>query len=158
MRGLFVSTALIAAMSVMAIQPASAAEHIEVGKLDCDVSAGIGVIVGSQQDIGCTFTPSAPGESQAYTGKITEFGIDVGEIKKAKMAWLVYAPASRGKDPLAGTYGGVSADAAIGIGLGTKVLVGGENGTVSLQPVSVEAEEGLNVAAGITSLTLRSGR
>ncbi len=143
MRRLFASTALIAAMSVLAVQP---------------VSAGIGVIVGSQEDVDCTFTPSASGQTQVYTGKITEFGIDVGEINKAKMAWLVFAPASRSEDALAGTYGGVSADAAIGIGLGTKVLVGGEHGTVSLQPVSVQAEKGLNVAAGVTSLTLRAGR
>ena len=34
----------------------------DVGKLDCDVSKGIGVIVGSKQDLDCTFTPSASGD------------------------------------------------------------------------------------------------
>ena len=123
--------------------------------MDCDVSAGIGVIIGAQQEVSCDFIPTDGGAKQAYKGKITEFGLDVGEITKAKMAWLVFAPASRSSEALAGTYAGVSADAAVGLGLGAKVLVGGEHGTVSLQPVSVQAEEGLNVAAGISALTLR---
>lgn len=135
---------------------ARAAEHVEVGKLDCDVSAGIGAIVGSKQDVKCVFNPSATGAAVNYVGHITEIGIDVGEIAKAKMTWLVYAPSSRDKDALAGTYTGVVADAAFGLGAGAKVLVGGEHGTVSLQPIAVQGEEGVNVAAGIAALTLRA--
>ncbi|KQV70478.1 hypothetical protein ASC90_08790 [Rhizobium sp. Root1220] len=135
---------------------AAAAQHVEAGKLDCDVSAGIGVIIGSQQDMNCVFTPSAPGPTETYVGKITEFGIDIGETSKAKMAWLVYAPVNRDKDALAGTYRGVSADAAVGVGLGANVLAGGDHGTISLQPVSVQAEEGLNVAVGVSALRLHA--
>jgi hypothetical protein len=38
------------------------------------------------------------------------------------------------------------------------VLVGGSNKTISLQPLSIEGNTGLNVAAGIASITLRPGR
>ncbi|WFU91394.1 DUF992 domain-containing protein (plasmid) [Rhizobium sp. CC1099] len=154
MRNILSPTLALAALSLLASSPAFAAEHVEAGKVDCDLSAGIGVIVGSQQEVSCVFTPSGSGPKEDYKGKITEFGIDIGEIGKAKMAWLVYAPASRSKNALAGTYSGVSADAAVGLGLGAKVLVGGDHGTISLQPVSVQAEEGVNIAAGITALTL----
>ena len=57
---------------------------------------------------------------------------------------------------LAGTYAGVGADASAGIGLGANVLVGGTGRAFSLQPLSIEGEVGINVAAGVTTLTLAS--
>jgi hypothetical protein len=38
------------------------------------------------------------------------------------------------------------------------VLIGGSNRTISLQPVSIEGNTGLNVAAGIGAITLRHVR
>ncbi|MBY5705723.1 DUF992 domain-containing protein [Rhizobium leguminosarum] len=144
-----------ASIFMMAATTASAAEHISVGKLDCDVSAGMGVIIGSEREVNCSFTPTADGNLENYSGKITEFGLDIGTISEAKLEWLVYAPASRQQDALSGTYAGVSADAAVGLGLGAKILVGGQQGTVSLQPVSIEGDVGFNVAVGISALSLR---
>ncbi|MBW9117945.1 DUF992 domain-containing protein [Rhizobium cauense] len=155
MRKLMISTAATAILSALGCGASFAAEHTEVGAINCDVSAGIGVIVGGQQEVSCVFTPTGGGARENYKGKITEFGLDIGETDKGKMAWLVFAPTTRSKGALAGTYSGVSADAAVGVGVGAKVLVGGEHGTISLQPVAVQAEEGLNLAAGITALTLR---
>lgn len=148
--------AAIASLAGFATTSASAAEHVEAGRLDCDVSAGFGVIVGSQQDMSCVFTPSDGAATERYTGKITEFGIDLGEVNKAKLSWLVFAPASRTTEALSGTYTGISADAALGIGGGAKVLGGGLHGTIALQPIALEAEEGVNIAAGVTTLTLHS--
>ncbi|WP_368517262.1 DUF992 domain-containing protein [Rhizobium sp.] len=158
MRTHLLAAAILAAASLNNATQAIAAEHVEVGRLDCDVSAGIGVIVGSQQEIKCVFAPSAPGPSDSYVGKITQFGLDIGEIKAAKLAWLVFAPAKRADNALAGSYAGVSADAAIGIGLGAKVLVGGEGGTISLQPIALQGDEGFNIAAGVTSVSLHSAQ
>jgi hypothetical protein len=154
MRIHLLGAAILAAASLNITPQAIAAEHLEVGRLDCNVCAGIGVIVGSQQEIACVFAPSARGPSKSYVGKITQFGLDVGEIKAAKLAWLVFAPALRGEGALSGSFAGVSADAAIGVGLGAKVLVGGENGTISLQPIALQEDEGFNIAAGITSVSL----
>jgi hypothetical protein len=155
MRYLLISSAIAVACNIVSAVTALAAPHAEAGRLDCDVSAGLGLIVGSQREVSCSFVPTGGGESEKYQGKITEFGLDIGEIQKAKLVWLVFAPAPHRKDALAGTYTGVSADAALGLGVGAKVLVGGDNGTVSLQPLSIEGEEGLNIAAGISALTLR---
>ncbi|WP_352869816.1 DUF992 domain-containing protein [Mesorhizobium sp. M1409] len=71
MRSSSAIAATLAAASLLVFRPAFAAEHVEVRSLDCDVSAGIGVIVGSQQDIACVFKPSASGASKSYIGKIT---------------------------------------------------------------------------------------
>ena len=41
------------------------------------------------------------------------------------------------------------------VGLGANVLVGGFDKGINLQPVSVQAQTGLNIAAGVSSLNLR---
>ena len=58
---------------------------------------------------------------------------------------------------LAGHYGGVTAGAALGVGVGANGLVGGSDRSVALQPVSVEGTTGLEVAAGIGGMTLEPG-
>ena len=56
---------------------------------------------------------------------------------------------------LAGTYGGVSAEATVGLGVGANALIGGSENSIALQPVSVQAQQGVNVAVGVAALTLR---
>jgi hypothetical protein len=40
-------------------------------------------------------------------------------------------------------------------GLGANVLVGGSNRTIALQPLSLQGQAGLNVAAGVAGIELR---
>jgi hypothetical protein len=56
---------------------------------------------------------------------------------------------------LAGHYGGATASATVGLGLGGNILVGGMDGSISLQPISIEGNTGLNVAAGIATVDLK---
>ncbi|MCM2402671.1 DUF992 domain-containing protein [Rhizobium sp. S153] len=133
----------------------SHAERAEVGQLDCDVSAGIGAIVGTRQDMACTFTPSGNEPVQHYTGNITEFGLDVGTIDKGRMVWLVYNATREPIGGLEGTYDGVTAGASVGVGADANILVGGSSNSLSLQPLSVEGDTGFNIAVGVTSLKLR---
>ena len=55
---------------------------------------------------------------------------------------------------LTGTYTGASAEVSVAAGLGANVLVGGSNRTVALQPLSVQGQVGLDIAAGIGQLEL----
>ena len=55
---------------------------------------------------------------------------------------------------LAGTYTGATAEVSVAAGLGANVLVGGSNRTVALQPLSVQGQVGLDIAAGIGQLEL----
>jgi hypothetical protein len=57
---------------------------------------------------------------------------------------------------LEGNYGGATASAAVGVGAGANVLIGGSSNTISLQPVSISGATGLNVAGGIAALSLKS--
>jgi|SRR5690242_10427173 len=131
-----------------------AQSRAQVGSLECDVSAGIGFIIGSQRAVNCTFTPSVPGPIERYTGSISKFGLDVGATTGGGMAWLVYAPTTRPIGALAGRYAGASAEATVVAGLGANVLVGGSDRTVALQPVSVQGQTGLNLAVGVAGLEL----
>ncbi len=156
------STSALAAFAVLAAAttagPAVAQQPAKVGTLTCDISAGIGFIIGSKKEVTCMFTPSAGGPSEVYVGSISKFGLDIGATAGGEMVWAVYAPTSGRVAALAGNYGGGSAEATVGVGLGANVLVGGSNRTVTLQPLSVQGQAGLNLAVGVAGLELRPAR
>jgi hypothetical protein len=56
---------------------------------------------------------------------------------------------------LEGRYGGVSAEATVGIGLGAHVLLGGLDKSFALQPVSATGQTGIGAAVGIEGLRLK---
>lgn len=134
------------------------AGRVKAGTLTCDISGGIGLIITSHKDVSCLFTPTEPGPREVYVGGINKFGLDLGATAGGEMVWSVYAPTTRRFGALAGRYSGASAEATVGAGLGANVLVGGSDRTVALQPLSVQGQAGLNVAAGVAELTLRPAR
>ena len=137
---------------------ASAQNRVKVGTLSCDISGGLGLIVGSRKRVHCLFTPSGPGPREAYLGTISKFGLDIGATAGGEMAWAVYAPTSRRFGALAGFYSGASAEATVGLGAGANVLIGGSDRTIALQPVSVQGQAGANLAVGVAGLELHRAR
>jgi len=133
---------------------AQAQERVQSGSLTCDVSAGIGLIIGSQRNVSCTFTPSSPGPIEYYTGTISKLGLDIGVTTGGVMVWLVFAPTNRPAGALQGTYAGASAEASVVAGIGANALIGGSSRTITLQPFSVQGQVGLNLAAGVAGLDL----
>ncbi len=150
--------AIVAAIALPAPATARAPNRTKVGTLTCDISAGLGLIITSKKAVTCMFTPSQPGPREVYTGAIGKFGLDVGATTGGEMIWAVYAPTNRRFGALAGSYGGASAEATVGAGVGANVLIGGSNRTVTLQPISVQGQTGLNLAIGVSGLTLRPAR
>jgi hypothetical protein len=153
--GKFAKLALMAAIPAMVATSAPAGERTQVGDLTCDISSGVGLILGSQRELRCTFMPSTPGPVEYYSGTLTKLGLDVGVTAGGVMIWVVYAPTNRPVGALSGSYAGATAEASVGAGVGANVLVGGSNRTVELQPVSVQGQTGLNVAAGVAGIDLR---
>lgn len=137
--------------------PAAAQGGVQVGTLTCNASGAWGFIFGSSRALACTF--AAPGRVEYYRGDISKFGVDIGYAAGGVLIWTVVAPttALRPGD-LAGTYGGATASATVGVGVGANVLIGGSGNQIALQPVSIEANRGLNVAAGIAAMTLNPAR
>jgi hypothetical protein len=130
----------------------------QVGTLTCNVSGGWGFVFGSSKAIRCTFA-RAGGGVERYTGSINKFGVYIGYTKGGVLVWGVLAPTTNlAPGALSGNYGGVTGSATVGVGAGANVLVGGSHRSISLQPVSVEGNTGLNVAAGIGAMSLHYQR
>jgi len=147
-------SALGLAAGAFALQTPAQAQAVRVGVLTCNVAGGFGFIFGSSRAVNCTFAPGG-GPPQHYVGAINKFGVDIGYVQGAVMIWGVLAPTtSPGPGSLAGTYVGATASATVGVGAGANVLVGGFGNSISLQPVSIEGNTGLNVAGGIAEMTL----
>jgi hypothetical protein len=134
------------------------AQRIRAGVLTCDVSGGMGFIIGSQKAVSCVYAPAQGGPQQVYDGSISKFGLDIGATSSGVMVWGVFTDSVAGPGFLAGDYFGASGEVTIAAGLGANVLVGGSNRTIALQPVSVESSVGLNFAVGVAELQLRPGR
>jgi hypothetical protein len=131
------------------------ADDVKVGVLLCQMSPTIGLIIGSQQNLACTFMPDRGGPAERYAGSIGRIGLDIGITAGGQMAWAVYAPTTGiGPGGLAGSYVGASADVSLGVGVGANLLVGGSSNTAALQPLSVEGQIGANLALGVANLTL----
>ena len=143
--------ASILALGLLAL-PAKADGGVKLGMLVCDVSGSIGLILGGSEAASCSF--QGPNGTEYYKGRITQVGLDIGVTAGAIMSWAVFAPGQVGKGALAGTYAGATADAAFAVGLGANVLVGGSQNSIALQPVSVEGQAGVNVAAGLAAFKL----
>ena len=133
---------------------AEAASGVKVGVLSCSTKGGIGYIIGSSKTIDCAFKPTSGGRVEHYSGKLGKLGIDIGVTNDSVLAWAVFAPGKLKPGSLEGGYAGVSAEATVVAGLGANVLVGGFQKTVNLQPLSVQAQTGLNIAGGIGTLHL----
>ena len=152
-RALFLG--LVAAASLAITSGAQAdPTGVKAGVLSCEVSGGWGFVFGSSKDMNCTFSP-AQGEVEHYTGAINKYGVDIGYTRGGIMVWAVFAPGALAHGALAGNYGGVTAGAAVGVGANAHALIGGAN-NITLQPLSVEGQTGLNIAAGVAGMTLNA--
>jgi hypothetical protein len=155
-KSLFAAAFLICAMTLALAVSAHAQQGVKVGYLRCDVAGSVSFIFGSSRDLTCTFETSNTHRIDNYTGKIKQYGIDIGYQRRGVIVWGVIAPTNEvGPGALAGDYGGITATLAAGYGIGANALLGGFKNSIALQPLSVEGVQGINIAAGIASITLK---
>ena len=154
MKHILLTATVVASLSMTAGQ-AMADKTVNLGMLVCDMSRSIGLIVIQKQKMTCEFRPVS-GAREVYSGRITDYGIEIGKIKEGHLIWGVFAAALLDMPPgaLNGHYAGVQAEAALGLGVGANALIGGTGKGFILQPASVEGEVGINIATGIRTVTL----
>jgi len=161
MRRSFTLAGIAATMLVASFAGATAQQpiqRVQVGILECRGAASMGFVVGSVTNLGCVLRADGMPEDR-YVATIRKVGLDLGITQETALAWGVYAPVARlGPGDLSGDYVGAQGSASVGVGLGGNVLVGGSANSIALQPLSVQGQVGLNVAAGLESLELRPGR
>lgn len=155
-RGTICSAAIVAGLAMGAMPALSQDAKLVAGTLTCKGSGSVGMILGSKQSLSCTFNPSGKAPPHSYAATITKIGLDIGIRGPSTMLWTVLASTSElPAGALAGNYAGASADVSVAIGGGANVLVGGSKNSVVLQPLSVQGQAGLNIAAGVAELSLR---
>jgi hypothetical protein len=149
-------TLTLATLSLLApIASADAAPPVRAGVLQCQGGQNVGFVVGSVTSLECVFR-SEGRRPEPYIARVQRIGLDLGITEQTQLQWAVNAPTGRlGRGELAGSYGGVGVNASIGIGGGGNFLVGGPANAYALQPISLQGQTGLNVAAGIAGLELQ---
>jgi hypothetical protein len=149
-----------AASLLTALLPSADAQapvsRVQLGVLECRGGDSIGFIIGSVTNLGCVLRIEGVPEDR-YIATIQKVGLDLGITQETALAWGVFAPtANLGPGEVAGNYAGAQGSASLGVG--GNVLVGGSNNSIALQPLSLQGQVGVNVAAGLASLELRPGR
>ena len=148
------AAALLSGSLAIAQQP----QRVQVGVLECRGGASVGFIVGSVTNLSCVLRADGRPDD-FYVARIQKVGVDLGITEQSALAWGVFAPVGRlGPGDLAGSYGGAQSSASAGVGVGANWLYGGSSNSIALQPLSVQGQVGLSVAAGLESLELRPGR
>lgn len=130
--------------------------QLKLGTLTCEGEGAVGLILGSQEKLKCALTPADGSGVRYYNGTITRVGLDIGVRGESVLVWTVLgSTTAQTYETLGGDFAGVSADIAAGIGAGANVLVGGNQKSIVLQPVSLKGETGISLAAGVSGLSLR---
>jgi hypothetical protein len=154
-------TAIVGVLALTATAsavPTSAEARVRAGVLQCRGAGSTSFVVGSIEQLSCVFRPSE-GKPQAYSATVRRYGVDLGFTNRTEMTWVVFTSSQHvSRGDLAGVYGGISAGATVGVGAGANVLVGGSRNSIALQPLSLQGQMGLNLAAGVARLELRAGR
>lgn len=129
--------------------------RVMAGTLTCNGNGTVGLILGSRQRLTCRFNPAGNAPVQHYSARLTRIGLDIGVQGQSVLVWTVLgASPALPAGSLAGRFAGVGANASVGVGLGANALVGGSGNSVVLQPLSVQAQSGVNVAAGVAGIKL----
>jgi len=129
----------------------------QVGVLTCRLNPSIGFVIAGHQSMECTYQPAGPFPPQAYQGAFNIVGLDVGVTAGGILSWTVFAPTTgMPAGALAGEYVGASGDVGLGVGAGANILLGGSGRSFALQPLSVQGSVAVNIAVGVSMLTLRA--
>lgn len=160
------SLALVASLALVSGAGLAQAEEtsgLQVGVITCKVVPGsrVNLLVRSTADVDCTWEYA--GAVEKYRGETgIALGLDLSFKGDETIAFGVIAASqdvTPGKYALAGKYVGGTADAALGVGVGAKVLVGGGNKNVSLQPLALSGSTGsAGASAGVGFLYIEAAK
>ncbi|MCG8379476.1 MAG: DUF992 domain-containing protein [Proteobacteria bacterium] len=132
----------------------------EVGILTCDYIEGskVNLLIHSSASFNCVFEHS--GEKEPYDGEAgIGLGLDLQWTNTSKIAYSVIATTGASIDwstALNGTYTGGKASAALGVGVGAAVLIGGDNDNIGLVPLALEGSTGIGASAGVGYVSLKA--
>ena len=132
----------------------------EVGVVTCKYVPGskVNLLIHSSASFDCVFDHG--GDKDYYNGEAgIGLGLDLQWSEQSTIAYTVMASTGKSIDwsvALNGTYTGGKASAALGIGVGAAVLLGGGDSSIALVPLALEGGTGVGASAGVGYLSLQS--
>ena len=127
---------------------------MRAGVLECEGRRMAGYVVTASARLRCMFR-SYGHRPDRYVARVRRYGVDLGVTAHTRMAWVVEAPVNDfGRSELRGRYGGFTANGSAGVGFGGNFLWGGLDRAAALQPISLQGQTGLNIAAGVAEVEL----
>ena len=149
-----IKTTIVAALMAVGLMAVPAqANGVKLGTLTCQFEGGPGLLIGSVRQGECIYRDNQ-GHTKSYNAELSRLGVDVGVTGNKTMVWAVFGVDGASNLGLKGTYTGINAEASLVVGVGVNALIGGFKSGIVLNPVSVTAQTGINVAAGVTTLRL----
>lgn len=149
-----IKTTIVAALMAVGLMAVPAqANGVKLGTLTCQIEGGPGLLIGSVRQGECVYRDNQ-GHTKNYNAELSRLGVDVGVTGNKTMVWAVFGVDGASNLGLKGTYTGINAEASLVVGVGVNALIGGFKSGIVLNPVSVTAQTGINVAAGVTTLRL----
>ncbi len=151
---------LILGYAPVAMSEDAAGAKGEVGIVTCKYIPGskVNLLIHSSASFDCVFEHG--GTKDYYNGEAgIGLGVDLQWSDESTMAYSVMASTGANVDwsvALNGTYTGGKASAALGVGLGAAVLVGGGVEGVALVPLALEGGTGIGATAGVGYLSLQA--
>ena len=150
------SIAAAAFATAFALAAPAAEAATQAGILSCSLEGRTNAIVYSEAEYRCELKSSSDAvTSGVYTAKIKSIGVDLTWTADEVLGWavLTVTDAAAGGQ-IDGDYFGAGADAAVGLGVGADVLVGGGDNAFALQPFALSGQTGIGLAAGVKELSL----
>ena len=149
-----IKTTIVAALMAVGLMAVPAqANGVKLGTLTCQIEGGPGLLIGSVRQGECVYRNNQ-GHTKKYNAELSRLGVDIGVTGNKTLVWAVFGVDGASNLGLKGTYTGVNAEASLVVGVGVNALIGGFKSGIVLNPVSVTAQTGINVAAGVTTLRL----
>lgn len=149
-----IKTTIVAALMAVGLMAVPAqANGVKLGTLTCQIEGGPGLLIGSVRQGECVYRDNQ-GHTKSYNAELSRLGVDIGVTGNKTMVWAVFGVDGASNLGLKGTYTGINAEASLVVGVGVNALIGGFKSGIVLNPVSVTAQTGINVAAGVTTLRL----
>ena len=149
---------MLALMLAVPVHAGNSSAGTKVGILDCQTvpHSGVSLLIHSTSGVKCEYRSSDGSEVEYYIGETgIGLGIDLSFDRETRLLYTVLAADFKsGSYKLTGKYFGAGASATVGAGVGAQVLVGGNNGSFSLEPV-IEGSTGLGASAGVTYLFIQ---
>ena len=148
----------VAAVTLVASVAAAHAQLIPFRPVSSNVRAArtSSYVVGSTTELQCVFRSNSGAPPEPYIARIQRFGLDLGVTRRPVWhGWSMRRGGRLGHGALAGHFGGVGANATVGVGFGANLLAGGSGNSISLQPLSLQGQTGLSAVAGIVNVDLR---